>query len=159
MVSSHRENRMSPGPFSHECATLPQALTSTVTPDCDNALGSGMGGSGRWDLPQQPLGSTTFAHAATGEESRMRVSMMASPGSEGGISNTSTSCHHDIRDYRCDCGFEFKRKGDLDRHLQSLRHSERKHRCSCGKEYTRQDSLKRHRKVCKKEHHYENMVR
>ncbi|KAM6493999.1 hypothetical protein JOM56_010360 [Amanita muscaria] len=121
MVASHHENMMSL--FSHESATLLQAVTS-VTPDCGNAPGSGVGGSGHWDLPQQPLSSTTFAHAATGEESRMQVS---SPSPEGGISNTSASCRQGVRSYLCDCGVEFKRKGGLDRHRQSLQHSKRIH--------------------------------
>ncbi|KAM6494017.1 hypothetical protein JOM56_010378 [Amanita muscaria] len=58
-----------------------------------------------------------------------------------------------IKHYRCECGYESARKGDVHHHLESLRHSERKYKCSCGKKFTRYDSLDRHRKRCKHRGH------
>ena len=47
--------------------------------------------------------------------------------------------------FRCPCGHETSRKGDMTRHLQSLKHSERCHTCfSCRVSFTREDALKRH---------------
>ncbi|KAM6490919.1 hypothetical protein JOM56_013623 [Amanita muscaria] len=54
-----------------------------------------------------------------------------------------------IKHYRCECGYESTRKGDVHHHIESLQHSERKYECSCGKKFTRYDSLNRHRKRCK----------
>ncbi|KAK2459310.1 hypothetical protein APHAL10511_008665 [Amanita phalloides] len=50
-----------------------------------------------------------------------------------------------VQHYRCDCGHETRRRGDMLRHRESSKHSDRKHHCSlCEKWFTRQDGLRRH---------------
>ncbi|KIL61521.1 hypothetical protein M378DRAFT_180051 [Amanita muscaria Koide BX008] len=46
--------------------------------------------------------------------------------------------------FRCECGHEASRKGDMKRHRESIGHAEKSHICHCGKSYTRKDSLLRH---------------
>ncbi|KAM6489146.1 hypothetical protein JOM56_015316 [Amanita muscaria] len=50
--------------------------------------------------------------------------------------------------FRCECGHEASRKGDMKRHRESIGHAEKSHICHCGKSYTRKDSLLRHATTC-----------
>ncbi|KIL64341.1 hypothetical protein M378DRAFT_163369, partial [Amanita muscaria Koide BX008] len=51
------------------------------------------------------------------------------------------------RIFRCECGHETTRKGDMRWH-QSLIHSGRYHVCHCGRGYHRKSSLSRHKMYC-----------
>ncbi|KAF8344733.1 hypothetical protein F5887DRAFT_1159305 [Amanita rubescens] len=51
--------------------------------------------------------------------------------------------------YRCECGREIKRKGDMKRHQESAYHLPLQFGCICGKKFTRKDTRKCHEKKCR----------
>lgn len=71
--------------------------------------------------------------------------------SDGAFSFEEVLSDNGAKLFRCSCGKETKRTGDMRRHHESLKHSLRKHGCSwCERRYTRKDALNRHERDCKK---------
>ncbi|KIL67005.1 hypothetical protein M378DRAFT_323502 [Amanita muscaria Koide BX008] len=76
---------------------------------------------------------------------------LPTPTSDGTFFYEEVLSDDGVRLFRCSCGKETKRAGDMRRHHESLKHSLRKHGCPwCERRYTRQDALNRHEKDCKK---------
>mgnify|MGYP001229303721 CR=1 FL=1 len=61
--------------------------------------------------------------------------------------------HYGVKRFKCSiCDFEAYKRGNLDRHLESV-HYKRKHQCKfCNKSVTRSDRMKKHMKDCQQKY-------
>ena len=63
----------------------------------------------------------------------------------------SVKCYYrnGTKRYRCQCGGETERIGDMKRHLKSGNHLSPQFDCVCGRRFTRKDGRKSHQKKCR----------
>ena len=130
--------------FTPTHATSPQSTNR----DCGYAPEVGID-SAMPCLPGQTLSPVALTYTSDNRDDHARSSVSAPPRNEMGGTSVLAFMSDGVKHYRCECGYESARKGDVVHHLESLQHSERKYECSCGKKFTRNDSLNRHRKRCR----------
>ncbi|KIL57533.1 hypothetical protein M378DRAFT_381521 [Amanita muscaria Koide BX008] len=105
--------------------------------------------SARSCLPGQTISPASLTYISDNRDGHVRSSVSTPPRNRIGGPTVLSFISGGIKHYRCECGYESVRKGDVHHHIESLQHSERKYGCSCGKKFTRYDSLKRHGKRCR----------
>jgi hypothetical protein len=125
--------------------------TSPQTADGSRWFRNGLGVIG---LPTQ-YGSICAGEAGAGHgQPSVNPSMTGSETKETAVPMQSSPTYEVAvfegrKCYRCECGHKTTRKGDMDRHHESLRHSQRRrYQCSCGAKFTRKSALKRHEAKC-----------
>ena len=72
---------------------------------------------------------------------------------KSGLNSHRDTKHHNVKRFKCSiCDFEAYKRGNLDRHLDSV-HYKRKHQCKfCNKSLTRSDRMKKHMKDCQQKY-------
>ena len=72
---------------------------------------------------------------------------------KSGLNSHRDTKHHNVKRFKCSiCDFEAYKRGNLDRHLNSV-HYKRKHQCKfCNKSLTRSDRMKKHMKDCQQKY-------
>ncbi|KAM6493323.1 hypothetical protein JOM56_011457 [Amanita muscaria] len=101
-------------------------LAYATSPHLDYGHASEMGfGSAISDLPGQAISPAALAYTSDNRDDHAGSPLSAPSRNEMGGPTVLSFMSDGIRHYRCECGYQSARKGDVDHHLESLQHSER----------------------------------